>query len=348
MHMRIQTQPFGVTADGEPVTRYLMTDGPYAVAILNYGGVIQALQVPDRQGNPMDIVLGFDTIAAYEAQDKYIGALVGRCANRIAGGRFTLNGHTYSLPQNNEQNHLHGGGGFSTRVWQAEPVQDGLRLRLYSPEGDAGYPGALDVTVTYMLHAGTFVIAYHAVSDMDTLCNLTNHTYFNLAGHASGPVLNQQIQLHATRYTPANAQSIPTGEIAPVAGTPMDLRTMQPIGAGIDAVFEPLQFAGGYDHNWIIDGTPGTLRPAAQAYSEKTGIRMEMHTTMPGLQFYTGNFLDGCPAGKGGAPYDKRWGFCLETQFYPDAIHHPHFPQAILRAGEPYAHRTVFRFQTDS
>ena len=343
----LQAFPFGVTTDGTPVTRYVLTDGAITVTILDLGGTIQSCVVPDRDGRPVDIALGYDTLAAYEAQDKYLGALVGRCANRIAGAAFSLGGHDYTLLANNGVNHLHGGHGFDKRVWHAAPCEDGLTLTLHSPDGDDGYPGTLDVTVTYALAHGALTIDYRAVSDADTLCNLTNHTYWNLAGQSSGAVLAQSVRLAATHFTPANAQSIPTGEIAPVEGTPMDLRVLTPIGRGIDADFEQLRFAGGYDHNWVIDGAAGTLRDAASAHSDETGISLAVETTLPGLQFYTGNFLEGCPIGKGGTIYGNRAGFCLETQFYPDAIHHANFPQPVLHAGETYHHTTVFRFSAD-
>lgn len=338
---------FGLTSKGAPVTRFTLWDGPCSAVILDYGGAVQALSVPDRRGRPVDVVLGFDDITAYERQDKFLGALIGRCANRIGGGTFRLNGRTYTLPRNDGPNHLHGGLGFDRRVWSAQVQGSALRLTLHSPDGDQGYPGALDAAVTYRLEGQALIIDYEAVSDGDTLCNLTNHTYFNLSGHGSGPVLDQRIQLFASAYTPADAGSIPTGELAPVAGTPMDLRESRPIGADIDGGFRQLRLAQGFDHNWAVDGPSGILRPAARAYSEATGIGLLVETTLPGIQFYSGNHLDGCPAGKGGAPYDRRWGFCLETQFYPDAVHHPNFPQPILLKGERYAHRTVFRFDRE-
>ena len=343
----IHAFPFGITKSGNAVTRYLLEDGPLSVSILDYGGTVQALTVPDRTGKPADIVLGMDTVRGYEVQDKFLGALVGRCANRIARGRFSLHGRDYVLRCNDGPNHLHGGLGFDKRMWQAAPTGSSLELRLHSADGDEGYPGNLDIQVTYTLENGALTLDYRAKSDADTICNLTNHTYFNLSGHGSGSVASQYIRLFAECYTPADALSIPTGAVDSVANTPMDLRLPQIIGSNIDCDFDQLRFADGFDHNWVIDGAPNRLRPAAEAYSPETGIRMRTETTMPGIQFYSGNHLDGCPVGKGGAMYGKRCGFCLETQFPPDAIHHPSFPQPVLHAGEVYLQQTVYRFYQD-
>ncbi len=221
---------------------------------------------------------------------------------------------------------------------------DTLVLSLFSPDGQENYPGNLSVQVTYRLERNGLTIEYRAECDRDTLCNLTSHAYFNLNGHDSGRILNQEIQISASRYTPTDAHSIPTGELAPVERTPMDLRTSTTIGALVDDSFAQLAFAKGYDHNWAVDGAPGSLRPAAAAYGPETGIAMEVLTTQPGIQFYSGNYLDGCPTGKGNAPYAKRWAFCLETQGYPDAPHHPGFPSAVLRKGELYRQTTQYRF----
>ena len=238
--------------------------------------------------------------------------------------------------------------GFNQRVWTVEEAaEDRLTLSLFSPDGEEGYPGDLTVRVTYALTEEGLTIRYRAECGRSTVCNLTNHAYFNLSGHDSGPVLDQVIQLLADFYTPTDPLSIPTGEIAPVEGTPMDLRTPAPIGARIGEDFPQLLQAGGYDHNWIPNGRPGTLRPIARAFSETTGISMEVLSTLPGVQFYTGNYLDGCPAGKGGAPYANRWGFCLETQFYPDSPNHENFPSCVLRPGEVFDHTAAFRFSAE-
>ena len=342
--------PFGVMPDGKAVELYTLQSGALSCNIITFGGSLQSLRVPDRGGKPVDVLLGFDTLEPYLAHGKSLGALVGRYANRIGGARFALNGKTYSLAANNNGvNHLHGGlVGFNKRVWTAEDAgEDFLTLSLFSPDGEEGYPGNLTVRVTYTLTGEGLTIGYRAECDQDTICNLTNHAYFNLSGHGSGPVLDQTVQLLADRYTPTDPLSIPTGEIAPVEGTPMDLRKPTPIGAHIGDDFPQLLQAGGYDHNWIPNGEPGSLRPIARAASAATGISMEVLSTLPGVQFYTGNYLDGCPAGKGGAPYANRWGFCLETQFYPDSPNHENFPSCVLRAGESFQHTAAFRFSAE-
>ena len=338
--------PFGVTSRGEKVSLITLRDERMSCGILTYGGAVAFLNVPERDGATVDVVLGFDDLETYENQDKYIGALIGRHANRIAKGQFTLDGRDYQLARNDGNNHLHGGNvGFDKRVWQVEKVADGQAvLLLHSPDGEEGYPGNLDVRVTYTLKNGALAIRYQAQCDADTLCNLTNHTYFNLGGHSSGNVLDQTVQLFADKFTPADRESLPVGTVAPVEGTPMDLRTPTPIGASIDSAFDQLEWAGGYDHNWVVNGQPGVLRPAARAYCQKTGVALEVDTTLPGIQFYTGNYLGGVPIGKGGVPYGYRWGFCLESQFFPNAMACPAFQQPILRKDEHYDHTTVFRF----
>ncbi len=338
--------PFGKMPQGALVEEVKLRAGKISCSVLTYGGTLRTLTVPDRDGNPVDVLLGFDTLEDYRAQDKYLGALVGRYANRIGDSRFTLNGVDYQLAANNGKNHLHGGlVGFDKQIWTIESCsQDTLILTLLSPDGQEGYPGDLKVQVTYTLTEDALSLDYQAGSNKDTPCNLTNHAYFNLSGHRSGPVMGQHIQIFADAYTPADAGSIPTGEIAPVAGTPMDLRREQRIGEHIDDAFDQLVMAGGYDHNWVLAPAPRELTLAARARSEETGIELEALTTMPGVQFYAGNYLDGCPRGKEGAPYDKRWGFCLETQFFPDSPNKPEFPSALLKAGESYHQQTVYRF----
>lgn len=337
---------FGTLPDGTPVDQYTLTDGKIECGILTYGGALRSLRVPGRDGQIVDVLLGFDSLKDYQAQDKYIGALIGRYANRVGGAAFDLNGVRYTLAANDGPNHLHGGTvGFDKQVWTAEAAGDDfLTLSLVSPDGQEGYPGTLTVQVAYRLENGGLTIDYRAKSDGDTLCSLTNHAYFNLSGHASGPILDQEIQILGDFYTPTDDRSIPIGELSAVDGSPMDLRCPTFIGTHIDYDEAQLRYAGGYDHNWAIQGQPGTLRPAAQAYSPETGVFMEVLTTQPGIQFYSGNYLDGCPAGKDGAPYARRWGFCLETQTYPDSPHHPDFPSAVLKAGEEYRHTTVYRF----
>ena len=336
---------FATMPDGSLVEELTLCAGPLRCSILTYGGAVRSLVVPDRDGNPVDVVLGFDSLEDYQAQTCYIGALIGRYGNRIGGAKFTLNGVEYSLFVNNSPNHLHGGAvGFDKQNWTVESLTDNqVVLSLVSPDGQENYPGTLTVTVTYTLTREGLSIAYRATTDADTLCNLTNHSYFNLSGHNSGSVAEQTISIAAQCYTPTDAGSIPTGEIASVAGTPMDLRIPVAMGAHWDDDFPQLVMAGGYDHNWVLDGQPGQLRCVATAHSPATGITMEVHTTTPGMQFYTGNFLDGCPAGKGGAAYANRCGFALETQNFPDAPHHDNFPSPVLKPGQEYKAETVYK-----
>lgn len=336
---------FGRMPDGTAVEELTLRGGGLTCKVITYGGAVRSLCVPDRDGRPVDVVLGFDTLEDYIAQDKYIGALIGRYANRIGGARFTLDGVEYPLAANDGPNSLHGGRvGFDKQVWTVEELTDSaVTLSLTSPDLQEGYPGTLEVTVTYALELDILRIIYRARSDRDTVFNPTSHSYFNLSGHNSGSVEGQYIRLFSDHYTPVGPGLIPIGELAPVEGTPMDLRRAQRIGEHIGDPFDQLAMAGGYDHNWVI--TP-QLAPIAVAYSEKTGIAMSAHTDMPGVQFYAGNFLGGCPAGKGGAVYGDRHGFCLETQFYPDTPNQfrpPHIPW-VLRAGKEFEHWTSYRF----
>lgn len=340
-------RPFGTMPDGTPVEELILYDEGCTVSIITYGGAVQSIIVPGLNG-PVDVALGFDTLEGYLNHDKYFGALVGRYANRIGGASFTLDGIEYPLATNDGVNHLHGGTvGFDKQVWAVDELSENAAvLSLVSPDGQEGYPGTLSVKVRYELSQGALTISYQAQSTKTTLCNLTNHTYFNLSGHGSGPVTGQMIQINSDHYTPTAPGSIPTGEIAPVEGTPMDLRVPQTIGDHINDPFPQLQLDNGYDHNWIVENWTGdgSLRHIARAWSQITGILMDVLTTMPGVQFYTGNFLDGCPAGKGGALYQNFWGFCLETQYFPDSPHRPQFPAAILRTGEIYKSQTAYRF----
>ena len=337
---------FGLLPDGRAVEELTLRSGALSCSILTYGGAVRTLTVPDRAGRPVDVVLGFDRLEDYLAQDGYLGALVGRYANRIGGSRFTLNGVEYPLAANDGPNHLHGGLiGFDKQIWTVETLGgSSVVLSLLSPHGQEGYPGTLAVQVTYTLTNGGLTIDYLARCDQDTICNLTNHSYFNLSGHSSGNVGGQYIQICADCYTPTDSRSIPTGAIAPVAGTPMDLRQPRPIGAGWDQPYPQLTLASGYDHNWVLNGWDGSLHPAAHAWSPDTGIALEVLTTLPGVQFYSGNYLSDCLAGKGGAPYSRRQGFCLETQFFPDSPNRPQFPSPNLPAGTEYRHQTVYRF----
>jgi len=337
---------FGQTADGQPVDLISFENQELKCAVTTYGGALVSLEVLDAKGEPRDVVLGFDDVPAYEAQDKFIGALIGRFANRIGGSRFTLSGEEYKLYPNEAPNHLHGGKqGFDKKIWRAEEIKDGLRLSLTSPHMDEGYPGNLEVSVSYVLEGSALAVKYNAVCDKDTVCSLTNHSYFNLDGHGSGRILDHVLMLKSEKFTPvSDSRCIPTGELAEVKNTPMDFRKPTRVGQRIDEDYQQLILGSGYDHNWEVTGESGTLRRAAEIYSPESGIVMSVDTTMPGIQFYTGNFLDNCPTGKGGAVYRRRDAFCLETQFYPDSPNNPDFPQPVLKKGETWAQETVFSF----
>ena len=324
-------------SSGEKVYLFTLTNSRgVEVLILNYGGAILSLNVPDRKGNFGDIVLGYKTLEDYARNPRYLGALIGRHANRIALGKFSLNGVDYQLEQNNGANHLHGGfQGFDKRVWNATE-DNGLRLTYLSKDGEAGYPGNLTATVVYTLSDDNELsIDYQATTDQDTVVNLTNHTYFNLKGE--GTILDHELTLNADSFTPVGSDLIPTGEIKSVAGGPMDFRHGRQIGAEISLV-------GGYDHNFVVNDYDGSLRSAGRLYEETSGRTVEVLTTQPGIQFYSGNFLDGTLMGKNDFAYQKYAGLCLEPQHFPDAPNQPKFPSTILRAGERYHQITVFRF----
>lgn len=341
----MERTPFGAARDGRAVDEIILDNGILRCSLLTYGAALRGLVAQGRRG-PVDTVLGFDRMEDYEAQDKFMGAVVGRYANRIAGGRFTLDGQSYTLARNDGENHLHGGpAGFFSKVWKVEPWGEyGAAFSCESGDMEEGYPGRLKVSVTYCLEGGALRLSYRAAADRATICNLTNHAYFNLNGHNAGGAMDQLLTLHASCYTPVGPGSIPTGVIAPVEGTPMDFRSPAAIGARIGQPFRQLELCSGYDHNWVVEGDPGTLRPAAVLEGAESGIRMEVETTLPGIQFYAGNYMAGCPAGKGGAEYGRRDAVCLETQFFPDTPNRPEFPQCVLRPGEAWEHETVFRF----
>lgn len=338
--------PFGITPAGETVYQISLCNSRISCTVITYGAILRTLLVPDRDGKPVDVVLGYDTFEQYLSEDGYLGATVGRVANRIAKGSFVLDGQTYCLPINDGNNHLHGGTvGFSHRVWNIEETKsDSVTLSLTSQDGDQGYPGTMKATVEYTLRENALVIRHTATSDKDTLCSLTNHSYFNLSGHSSGSAMDQNILIFAHEYTPSNQEGIPVGTIAAVDGTPMDLREMIPIKTHIDDAYPQLVQAGGYDHNYVVNGPCGVLRPAAIAGSDLTGITMQVDTTMSGMHFYTANYIKEGRTGKGNCKYGPRHAFCLETQYYPDAIHNANFPSPILKAGKSYDHTTVFRF----
>lgn len=350
--------PFGRTPDGHDARLFtLRSRAGLRADISDYGGTIVRLFAPDRQGRPEDLVLGFDTLAEYLDRSPHFGCVVGRCGNRIAGGLFTLDGRTHRLATNNTPGgrpcHLHGGHrGFDKLVWTAESVtragQDALRLQLRSPDGDEGYPGTLDVVMTYTLTDDNALrIDYEATTDRPTPVNLTHHSYFNLAGAGTGDVLDHTLTLNARAFTPVDAGLIPTGQFAPVAGTPLDFTTPHRIGERIDAPDEQLRLAGGYDHNFVLEpAAGGGLVHAATVVEPSSGRRLVVETTEPGVQLYTGNFLTGTLVGKAGRRYAHRGGFCLETQHFPDSPNQPSFPSVILRPGSILRSTTIYRFDT--
>jgi aldose 1-epimerase len=341
---------FGKTPDGTPVALYVLTNAKGLKAkVMTYGATLTELDVPDRDGRLGDVVLGFDTLPGYLAVHPFFGSTVGRVANSIAKGRFTLDGKGYKLATNNGPNALHGGlKGFDKVVWKAEPVQkpDGVAVKFsyHSRDGEEGYPGNLDATVTYTLTDGNELrLDYTATTDKATPVNLTNHTYFNLAGVRGGNILGHELMVAADKYTPTDDTLIPTGAIKPVRGTPVDFTTPHPIGSRIAQLKgDP----GGYDHNFVLNSGGKKLALAARVTEPGTGRVLEMYTTEPGVQFYTGNFLDGKLKGKGGVVYEKHQGFCLEAQHFPDSVNHPDFPSMILRPGQTYTQTTVYKFST--
>jgi len=335
------------TADGKPVELYTLQDGKITVRILTYGGIVQSIEAPDRNGKSANIVQGFDGLDGYvkTGNKPYMGAIIGRYANRIAGGSFKLNGKTYNVPKNDGDNALHGGThGFDKEVWAAKEIKDGVELTYTSPDGQQGFPGALTTTVRYTLKGNELRIEYSATTDADTVMNLTNHSYFNLKGQGNGDILGHELKIYAHRYTPVNANLIPTGELAPVAGTPFDFLQQTAIGARIDSDNQQLKLARGYDQNWVLDSEGKKVALAAEAYEPTSGRVLEVLTDQPGMQFYTGNFLDGSVTGTDGKVYNKRYAFCLETQHYPDSPNHPSFPKTELKPGQTFHSTTIYRF----
>ncbi len=351
--MAITKDSFGATKDGVAVDLYTMTnDTGMTAKITTYGGIIVSLTAPDAGGNFADVVLGFDTIGEYEEKSPYFGCITGRYANRIAKGTFVLDGVTYDkLAINNGPNALHGGlKGFDKVVWEAAVAGDSLVLHTISADGEEGYPGKLDVTVTYTLGDDALRIDYAATTDKPTLCNLTNHSYFNLAGHDAGAdaQASHEMMINGDAFTPiADEGAIPTGEIRPVMGTPMDFTSPKAIGTQINDDDEQLKYGAGYDHNWVLNkDKAGELSLAARTTDPSSGRVMETWTTEPGVQFYSANYLDGF-TGKGGAVYPYRGGFCLETQHYPDSPNQPEFPSTVLRPGEKYQSTTIYKFMVE-
>ena len=345
----ITKEAFGKTADGKPVELYTLRNARAEVRIMTYGGTIVSLKVPDRDGKLGDVVLGYNSLDGYLKSSPYFGCITGRYANRIARGKFSLNGRDYTLAKNNDENHLHGGvKGFDKVVWEAKEVKVkngvGIELHYLSKDGEEGYPGNLAVTVVYTLTDDGVRIDYAATTDKPTVVNLTNHSYFNLAG--VGSILEHEMMINADRFTPVDATLIPTGELRSVKGTPFDFTKPTAIGARINQNDDQLTRGRGYDHNFVISGGDGKLKLAARVYEPTTGRVLETYTTEPGVQLYTGNFLDGSITGKGGQVYQQRYGFCLETQHFPDSPNQPKFPSTVLKPGQKYTSTTIYKFLT--
>lgn len=353
--MPVPSTPFGTTRNGAAARLYTLENANgFRAEISDFGGTVVRIIAPDRHGRSSDVVLGFDSVERYESDSPYFGGIIGRFGNRIADGQFMLDGAVIKLPCNNTPNgipcHLHGGVvGFDKVMWSAtaKMTSEGPALRLVyaSTHGEEGYPGNVGVTVTYTVTAENALrIEYHATTDRPTPVNLTNHSYFNLRGEGNGTILEHQLSVNAPSYTPVNPGLIPTGALAPVSGTPFDFTSPHSVGERIDANDEQLRHAGGYDHNWVLSREHAGLSLAARAYEPESGRTLDVFTTEPGIQFYSGNFLNGSLVGKEGKVYPWRGGFCLETQHFPDAPNQPHFPSVILRPGQEYRSTTEYRF----
>jgi aldose 1-epimerase len=347
LEAKVTKSVFGEMPDGRKVEIYTLEEGALKARVMTYGARLVSLEVPDRNGKTADVVLGYDSFEPYtKAPLTYFGAVVGRYGNRIAHGTFELDGKRYHLPINDGDNSLHGGKvGFDALLWQGKEIPGGVELTLVSKDGDQGYPGTLTARVRYTLEAHALKIEYFATTDKDTVLNLTNHSYFNLAGEGQGDILGHLVMIPAERYTPVDSGLIPTGELAPVAGTPLDFRKPTPIGARIHDNFEQLRLGKGYDHNFVL-GQTGAMKEAAQVTDPKSGRVLTVETTQPGVQFYSGNFLDGTAHGKHGHVYQQHAALCLETQHYPDSPNHPKFPTSELKPGETYHYVTEFKFST--
>jgi aldose 1-epimerase len=346
----VEVSPFGNLPDGSAVERYTLTgDSGVEVSILTYGGIVRSLVAPDRRGDRANVVLGLPDLDAYVRHNPYLGCITGRYANRIAGGRFELDGVEHRLATNDPPNHLHGGlVGFDKVRWTGQDLGDGVRLAHTSPDGDEGYPGTLEVEVDYRLTAEGLRIDYRATTDAPTIVNLTNHSLFNLAGEGGGGVDEHLLSIAASRYLPVDATQIPTGELAPVDGTPMDFRSPRPIGAGADGSgFPQLAIGHGYDHTWVLDRDAPGLWLAARVVEPGSGRTLEVLTTEPGVQLYVGNRFDGTIEGTGGRPYGRGAGLALETQHLPDSPNHPAFPSTVLRPGERFTSTTVYRLRIE-
>ena len=348
--MAYKKELWGNMPDGREVYLYtLVNRNGVSASFTNLGAVWVNMNVPDRDGNVVDVVLGFDSADEYLINPPHFGAPIGRNANRIAGAKFTINGKEYKLEPNNGPNNLHSGPDlYQSRLWDSEAEENDLgtsvSFSLFSPDGDQGFPGNANITITYTLTPDNSLdISYHMICDADTVANFTNHSYFNLDGHDGKDTLKQRAWIDADTYTRADEGSIPTGEFTPVKGTPMDFTVMKPIEQDIHEDYEALVFGGGYDHNWVLNHPQGEVSLCAASESDKTGIRMEVYTDLPGIQFYTANFLKNM-TGKGGAVYEKRCCYCFETQYYPDSVNKPEFQSPVLKAGEEYKTTTIYKF----
>lgn len=352
IEMKILKSNFGVLPDGEEVYKYQLSNSKLSVDIINYGGIITNINLEDFQGKIRDIVLGFDDIDQYVNGHPYFGSIIGRYGNRIANGKFEIEKKEYQLNKNNGKNSLHGGlKGFDKVIWGVKEIKDnnivGIKLNYFSKHMEEGYPGNLDVTVTYTLNnENELKIKYEAKTDKTTVVNLTQHSYFNLAGESSGDILDHLVYINADSYLPVTENLIPTGEIRKVENTPFDFNKFKKIGMDINNTNSQLEYGIGYDHCWVLNDYQGNVRKVAEAKSLKTGIQMEVFTDQPGIQFYTGNFLDGTLKSKKEKTYEKRYGFCLETQHFPDSPNQPNFPNTFLTPEETYKTETWFRFST--
>jgi aldose 1-epimerase len=340
---------WGHTASGAPVERYTLSSSEISVDVITFGARVVSLQAADRAGVKADVVLGYASLNEYEADTTYQGAIVGRYGNRIAHGTFEIDGHVFHVPTNNNGNALHGGPeGFDKKVWVAHEIPGGVEMTLVSGDGDMGFPGELSVQVRYTIEKNSLHIIYAATTTKPTVVNLTNHCYFNLCGEGQGTILDHTLMLSAAAMTPVHAGLIPTGALASVEGTPFDFRKLTKIGERIDVDNEQLKCAGGYDHNWVLNGDSGSLRLAAEVFDLSSGRTLTVKTTEPGVQFYSGNFLKGMFTGKSGAKYERHFGFCLETQHFPDSPNHPEFPSTLLSPGETLHSETIFSFGVET
>ncbi|HLI77994.1 MAG TPA: aldose epimerase family protein [Acidobacteriaceae bacterium] len=339
----ITSRPWGIAPDGSAAQSFTLTNAILELEVLSFGARVTSLIAPDRAGNSADVVLGYAALLPYVDDKAFLGCTVGRYANRLAGGRFELEGTTYQVDVNDGPNTLHGGAdGLWHRNWNARVLPDGVEFSIQSRDGDQGFPGTLSVIARYRLSDNQILMDYEATTDQTTVINLTNHAYFNLAGEGSSSILDHELQIEADAYTPIDETAIPLGPLEPVAGTPFDFTTPHTVGDRIHEAHLQLQRGRGYDHNFVLRGEPGQLRPAASATHPATGRRLEVATTEPGVQFYSGNYLDGSTVGKEGAPYLWRSAFCLETQHFPDSPNQPAYPSTVLRPGEPFRSTTVW------